>query len=149
PHPAAPEPLAPPPAGGGGPPQTPGWCGAPPTFLQPPKTAPPAPVAALGPLIERHPRFPNRVNAGFMQVVDRDTIRLRVYERGAGETLACGTGACAAVAAGRRRGLLDERVRVKTRGGALTIRWRGDGSPVTMKGPARTVFEGEWRYGDD
>ncbi|HEY7787246.1 MAG TPA: diaminopimelate epimerase [Casimicrobiaceae bacterium] len=108
-----------------------------------------APVAALGPLIERHPRFPNRVNAGFMQVVDRDTIRLRVYERGAGETLACGTGACAAVAAGRRRGLLDERVRVKTRGGALTIRWRGDGSPVTMKGPARTVFEGEWRYGDD
>ncbi|MDQ2917146.1 MAG: diaminopimelate epimerase [Pseudomonadota bacterium] len=108
-----------------------------------------ASVAAIGPLIERHPRFPNRVNAGFMQVVDRATIRLRVYERGAGETLACGTGACAAVVAGRRRGLLDERVRVTTRGGDLTIAWAGEGSPVTMKGPARTVFEGEWRYGDD
>ena len=104
-----------------------------------------APVATLGPLIERHPRFPQRVNAGFMQVVDRATIRLRVYERGAGETLACGTGACAAVVAGRRRGWLDENVRVITRGGELRIRWPGNGTPVSMKGPARTVFEGEWR----
>jgi diaminopimelate epimerase len=107
-----------------------------------------APVATLGPKIERHPRFPDRVNAGFMQIVDRATIRLRVYERGAGETLACGTGACAAVVAGRRRGLLDERVRVMTRGGDLAIAWAGEGAPVMMKGPARTVFEGEWRYGD-
>jgi diaminopimelate epimerase len=108
-----------------------------------------APVGTLGPLIERHPRFPERVNAGFMQIVDRATMRLRVYERGAGETLACGTGACAAVVAGRRLGLLDERVRVRMRGGDLTIAWPGEGSPVTMKGPARTVFEGEWRYGAD
>src|SRR6476660_4287157 len=99
-----------------------------------------APVSTQGPLIERHPRFPQRVNAGFMQVVDRATIRLRVYERGAGETLACGTGACAAVVAGIRRGLLDARVRVHTRGGPLTIAWSGDASPVMMKGPARTVF---------
>ena len=104
-----------------------------------------APVATQGPLIERHPRFPARVNAGFMQIVDRATIRLRVYERGAGETLACGTGACAAVVAGRRRGLLDEHVRVIARGGDLSIRWVGEGSAVIMKGPARTVFEGEWR----
>ncbi|HET8877374.1 MAG TPA: diaminopimelate epimerase [Casimicrobiaceae bacterium] len=104
-----------------------------------------APVATLGPLIERHPRFPARVNAGFIQIVDRATMRLRVFERGAGETLACGTGACAAVVAGRRRGLLDEQVRVITRGGALAIRWAGEGSAVVMKGPARTVFEGEWR----
>ena len=106
-----------------------------------------APVASQGPRIERHPRFPRRVNAGYMQVIDRATIRLRVYERGAGETLACGTGACAAVVAGRRHGWLDERVRVVTRGGDLTIDWPGDGCPVTMKGPARTVFEGEWRGG--
>ena len=105
-----------------------------------------APVETLGPLIERHARFPERVNAGFMQIVDRATIRLRVYERGAGETLACGTGACAAVVAGRRRGQLDERVRVHTRGGELTIAWQGEGAPVMMKGPARSVFEGEWRY---
>jgi diaminopimelate epimerase len=104
-----------------------------------------APVLVQGPLIERHRRFPQRVNAVFMQIVDRATIRLRVYERGAGETLACGTGACAAVVAGRRRGLLDERVRVITRGGALGVAWAGDGAPVMMKGPARTVFEGEWR----
>jgi diaminopimelate epimerase len=104
-----------------------------------------APVATQGPRIERHPRFPERVNAGFMQVVDRATIRLRVYERGAGETLACGTGACAAVVAGRRLGLLDERVRVITRGGELSIAWTGDGAPVIIKGPAHTVFEGEWR----
>jgi diaminopimelate epimerase len=105
-----------------------------------------APVGVLGPRIEAHPRFPKRVNAGFMQIVDRATIRLRVYERGAGETLACGTGACAAVVAGVRRGLLDARVRVHTRGGPLTIAWSGGASPVMMKGPARTVFEGEWRY---
>ena len=104
-----------------------------------------APVTTQGPLIERHPRFPARVNAGYMQIVDRATIRLRVFERGTGETLACGTGACAAVVAGRRLGLLDESVRVHTRGGALTICWAGEGSEVVMKGPARTVFEGEWR----
>ena len=104
-----------------------------------------APVATQGRSIEGHPRFPQRVNAGFMEVVDRATIRLRVYERGAGETLACGTGACAAVVAGRRRGLLDECVRVITRGGVLSITWPGGDAPVTMKGPARTVFEGEWR----
>lgn len=106
-----------------------------------------APVERQGPLIERHARFPQRVNAGYMQVVDRATIRLRVYERGAGETLACGTGACAAVVAGVRRGLLDSRVRVLTRGGALTITWAGERKPVIMKGPAHTVFEGEWRHG--
>jgi len=105
-----------------------------------------APVAMLGPRIEAHPRFPKRVNAGFMEIIDRATIRLRVYERGAGETLACGTGACAAVVAGIRRGLLDARVRVHTRGGPLTIAWSGDASPVMMKGPARTVFEGDWRF---
>jgi len=104
-----------------------------------------APVATQGPLIERHPRFPARVNAGYMQIVDRANIRLRVFERGAGETLACGTGACAAVVAGIRRGMLDECVRVHTQGGALTIRWAGEGSPVMVKGPAHTVFEGEWR----
>ena len=102
-----------------------------------------APVAELGPLIEHHSRFPRRVNAGFMQVVDRGHIRLRVYERGAGETLACGTGACAAVVAGIRRGLLDEQVNVATHGGVLTIRWAGLGQPVLMTGPAVTVFEGE------
>ncbi len=107
-----------------------------------------APGSTLGPLIERHPRFPQRVNAGFMQVVDRATIRLRVHERGAGETLACGTGACAAVVAGRRLGLLDERVRVITNGGELSIAWAGAGSPVMMKGPAHSVFDGEWRYMD-
>ena len=102
-----------------------------------------APVAAQGPLIERHARFPQRVNAGYMQVQDRGRIRLRVYERGTGETLACGTGACAAVAVGIRRGLLDARVRVSTRGGDLTIRWEGGDNPVWMTGPAVTVFEGE------
>lgn len=107
-----------------------------------------APVVTQGPSIERHPRFPKRVNAGYMQVVDRDTIRLRVYERGAGETLACGTGACAAVVAARRRGLVNERVRVITRGGTLNIAWRGEGAPVMMKGPARSVFDGEWRVAD-
>jgi diaminopimelate epimerase len=105
-----------------------------------------APVLTEGPLIERHSRFPQRVNAGYMQVVDRHHIRLRVFERGAGETLACGTGACAAVVAGMRRGLLDSPVRVSTHGGELTIRWEGTdnaGSAVFMTGPAVTVFEGE------
>jgi diaminopimelate epimerase len=103
-----------------------------------------APVEREGPLIERHPRFPQRANAGFMQVIDRDTIALRVYERGAGETLSCGTGACAAVVAGIRRGLVDNEVRVRTRGGVLTVRWDGDRSVVWMTGPATIVFEGEW-----
>jgi len=102
-----------------------------------------APVARLGPLIEAHPRFPNRVNAGFMEVVDRGHIRLRVYERGSGETLACGSGACAAAVAGRRQGLLDRRVRVQLPGGDLVIEWAGNGEPVWMTGPVSTVFEGE------
>ena len=102
-----------------------------------------APVLETGPLIEAHARFPNKVNAGFMQVVDRGHIKLRVYERGAGETLACGTGACAAVVAGIRRGLLDSPVRVSARGGELSIAWAGDGQPVMLSGPAVTVFEGE------
>lgn len=101
-----------------------------------------APVAIEGPLIERHPRFPRRVNAGFMQVLDRGHVRLRVYERGAGETLACGTGACAAVVAGRQRGLLDATVEVRLTGGVLRVAWAGDGEPVWMTGPAVTVFEG-------
>ncbi len=101
-----------------------------------------APVATLGPLIERHPRFPKRVNAGFMEVVTPQHIRLRVYERGTGETLACGTGACAAVAVGRRWGLLEESVNVELPGGNLTIRWQGDNNPVWMTGPALRVFEG-------
>ncbi len=102
-----------------------------------------APVPRLGPLIENHPRFPNRVNAGFMQVAGRDEIRLRVFERGAGETLACGTGACAAVVVGQRQGLLDERVRVRLPGGELVIQWGGAGQPVWMTGPAVRVFDGE------
>ncbi len=102
-----------------------------------------APVADQGPQVESHARFPQRVNAGFMQVVDRHNIRLRVYERGAGETLACGTGACAAVVSGIRRGLLDSPVRVQTRGGELSIAWGGPGQPVVMTGPAVTVFTGE------
>ena len=101
-----------------------------------------APVAAQGPLIECHLRFPQKVNAGFMQIVSREAIRLRVFERAAGETLACGSGACAAVVAGIRRGLLDSSVRVSTHGGYLTIRWAGPGEPVWMTGPAETVFEG-------
>lgn len=102
-----------------------------------------APVADHGPLIENHERFPQRVNAGFMQVLDRQAIKLRVYERGSGETLACGTGACAAVVTGIRRGLVDSPVRVTTRGGDLTIAWAGPGQPVLMTGPAVTVFSGE------
>ena len=102
-----------------------------------------APVPVQGPQIESHVRFPQRVNAGFMQVLDRHNIRLRVYERGAGETLACGTGACAAVVSGIRRGLLDSPVRVQTRGGDLNIAWAGMGQSVIMTGPAVTVFTGE------
>ncbi|GAA0561019.1 diaminopimelate epimerase [Halomonas salifodinae] len=101
-----------------------------------------APVARLGPAIESHPRFPKRVNAGFMQVVSPHEIRLRVYERGSGETLACGTGACAAVASGIRQGLLESPVKVHLPGGELTIEWAGDGAPLTMTGPAERVFEG-------
>ncbi len=102
-----------------------------------------APVTEQGPVLERHPAFPQRVNAGYMQVVSRSHIRLRVWERGAGETLACGTGACAAVVAGVRLGLLDEEVRVTTRGGDLAIRWPGNGRPVMMTGDAVRVFDGE------
>jgi diaminopimelate epimerase len=102
-----------------------------------------APVATQGPLIERHSRFPKRVNAGYMQIVDRAHIKLRVFERGSGETLSCGSGACAAVVAGIRRKLLDATVHVATRGGTLTITWAGERSPVLMTGPAITVFEGE------
>ena len=102
-----------------------------------------APVSSLGPQIEMHAAFPNRVNAGFMQVVSRTQIKLRVFERGSGETLACGTGACAAVVAGIRQGLLDSKVDVQTRGGVLTIEWQGAGHSVWMTGPATTVFTGE------
>jgi diaminopimelate epimerase len=102
-----------------------------------------APVAQLGPLLEAHERFPNKANIGFMQVVSRAEIRLRVFERGAGETQACGTGACAAVVAGRLRGLLDEQVTVHLPGGTLEIRWAGEGQPVMMTGPATTVYEGQ------
>ncbi len=101
-----------------------------------------APVAEDGPLIENHPRFPKRVNAGFMQIVNRHQIRLRVFERGAGETLACGTGACAAVVAGIAQGLLDSPVAVATRGGDLSIAWDGGTAPVLLTGPAVSVFEG-------
>jgi len=104
------------------------------------------PVEKDGPVIESHPRFPERVNAGFMEIIDRGSIRLRVYERGAGETLACGTGACAAVVAGISRGLLDSPVTVLTHGGRLTIRWEGpnvQNAHVFMAGPAVTVFQGE------
>jgi diaminopimelate epimerase len=102
-----------------------------------------APVASEGPLIECHPRFPERVNAGYMQIVDRGHIKLRVFERGAGETLSCGTGACAAVVAGIARGLLDSPVKVDTRGGELEIAWTGEAQPVSMTGPAQSVFDGE------
>ncbi|WP_310609943.1 diaminopimelate epimerase [Limnohabitans sp.] len=102
-----------------------------------------APVLAQGPLIENHAAFPKRVNAGFMQVLNRSEVRLRVFERGAGETLACGTGACAAVVTGIRWGLLDPRVTVQTHGGTLTIEWQGGDTSVRMTGPATTVFQGE------
>jgi diaminopimelate epimerase len=102
-----------------------------------------APVSSDGPLIESHACFPRKVNAGFVQVLTRDHVRLRVYERGAGETLACGTGACAAVVAGIRLGWLDRRVEVDARGGRLLVEWLADEAPVLMTGPAETVFEGE------
>jgi diaminopimelate epimerase len=102
-----------------------------------------APVLAQGPLIENHAAFPKRVNAGFMQVLSRSTVRLRVFERGSGETLACGTGACAAVVTGIRWGLLDSRVTVQTHGGTLSIEWQGGDTSVRMTGPATTVFSGE------
>ena len=102
-----------------------------------------APVALLGPLIENHAAFPKRVNAGFLQVLSRSEVKLRVYERGAGETLACGTGACAAVVAGISQGWLDPKVQVHTHGGMLTIEWQGAGASVMMSGPATTVFTGE------
>lgn len=101
-----------------------------------------APVATLGPVIEHHPRFPERANVGFMQIVDRGHIRLRVFERGVGETRACGSGACAAAVSGRLRGLLDEQVYVELAGGALTIGWPGDDAPVSMRGPVSRVYEG-------
>ena len=101
-----------------------------------------APVAELGPRIEHHACFPERVNAGFMQILDRGTIRLRVYERGAGETLACGSGACAAAVLGQRWGELDSAVRVILNGGELVVRWSGPGNPVMMTGPATTVYQG-------
>jgi diaminopimelate epimerase len=107
-----------------------------------------APVAEIGPRVEGHARFPRRVNAGFLQVVTRREVRLRVYERGAGETLACGTGACAAVVAGIRLGWLDPEVDVHTRGGLLTIAWAGLGQPVLMTGPAQTVYTGEIQLPD-
>lgn len=102
-----------------------------------------APVAELGPVLEPHPRFPRRVNVGFMQVLDTEHIQLRVYERGVGETLACGTGACAAVVAGRLRGWLNPRVQVTLPGGVLQVQWLGSSEPVWMTGPAETVFEGQ------
>lgn len=102
-----------------------------------------APVQLQGPLLQQHERFPKRVNAGYMQIVDRSHIRLRVYERGAGETLACGSGACAAVVVGRQAGLLDAKVEVSLPGGSLNIAWQGEGEPVWLTGPASTVFDGE------
>ncbi len=108
-----------------------------------------APVTTLAPRIQQNPRFPQGVNVGFMQILDRQTIRLRVYERGVGETLACGTGSCAAVVAGIRLGLLDPVVGVQTRGGLLSIAWAGDTAPVLMTGPATTVFQAEIEIPDN
>jgi diaminopimelate epimerase len=101
-----------------------------------------APVATLGAKIEQHPRFPKRVNAGFLQILARDRVRLRVYERGAGETRSCGTGACAAVAVGRRRGLLEAQVRVSTHGGELQVDWEGPGKNIWLTGPTQISFQG-------
>lgn len=101
-----------------------------------------APVSTLGPVLECHPRFPKRVNVGFMQIMNREHIRLRVFERGVGETLACGTGACGAVVSGIVRGWLNNTVKVDLPGGRLTIQWAGESSPVMMTGPATTVYEG-------
>ncbi|MBW0148593.1 diaminopimelate epimerase [Marinobacter arenosus] len=108
-----------------------------------------APVETLGPRLENHPRFPARANIGFLQIIDRTHARLRVFERGSGETLACGSGACAAVVAGCLRGLLDPRVEVELRGGRLVIEWQGEGTPVMMEGPATSVFEGQLRLPGD
>lgn len=108
-----------------------------------------APVETLGPKLESHPRFPSRANIGFLQIIDRTHARLRVFERGSGETLACGSGACAAVVAGCLRGLLDQRVEVELRGGRLVIEWQGEGTPVMMEGPATSVFEGQLRLPGD
>jgi len=108
-----------------------------------------APVQTLGPRLENHPRFPARANIGFLQIIDRTHARLRVFERGSGETLACGSGACAAVVAGCLRGLLDHRVEVELRGGRLVIEWQGEGAPVMMEGPATSVFEGQLRLPGD
>ncbi|MEH6557705.1 MAG: diaminopimelate epimerase [Oceanicoccus sp.] len=102
-----------------------------------------APVATLGPAVECHPDFPQRVNAGFMQVLSRKEINLRVFERGVGETLACGSGACAAMVSGQLQGLLDQRITAHLPGGSLTLEWRGEGHPVMMTGPASNVFEGQ------
>ena len=104
-----------------------------------------APVTTLGPKLERHPRFPARANIGFLQIIDAGHARLRVFERGSGETLACGSGACAAVVAGQLRGLLGERVEIELRGGRLVIEWQGEGCPVMMEGPTAQVFEGQLR----
>lgn len=104
-----------------------------------------APIETLGPILESHQRFPNKVNVGFMEIIHRRFVHLRVYERGVGETKACGTGACAAVVAGQLRGLLDASVEVKLPGGNLQIEWLGEGHPVIMKGPATKVFEGQVR----
>jgi diaminopimelate epimerase len=101
-----------------------------------------APVATLGPAIERHARFPQRVNVGFLEIVARSEVRLRVYERGAGETRSCGTGACAAVAVGRRRGLLESQVQVGVRGGELQVNWAGTGEHIWLTGPTRISFAG-------
>jgi diaminopimelate epimerase len=102
-----------------------------------------APVDTVGPAVENHARFPRRVNVGFLEILAPDHVRLRVHERGAGETQACGTGACAAVAVGRRHGPLAEEVRVDLPGGRLTVRWPGPGAPVWLTGPAETAFEGQ------
>lgn len=107
-----------------------------------------APVGTLGPRLEPHPEFPERVNVGFVQVVTRDRVRLRVFERGAGETLACGSGACAAVVVARQWNLVDPRVTVEVRGGELIIEWAGEGQPVLMTGPAETVFKGELEWNE-
>ncbi|MCH8499269.1 MAG: diaminopimelate epimerase [Marinobacter sp.] len=104
-----------------------------------------APVATLGPLLEAHPFFPARANIGFLQIIDRGRARLRVFERGSGETLACGSGACAAVVAGRLLGLLDDKVRITLLGGDLVIEWQGEGSAVMMEGPTASVYEGQIR----
>ncbi|WP_148861482.1 diaminopimelate epimerase [Marinobacter fonticola] len=102
-----------------------------------------APVSQLGPLLEAHPAFPKKANIGFLQIVDRQHARLRVFERGSGETLACGSGACAAMVAGRLRGLLDDKVRMELRGGPLSLEWQGEGAPVMMEGPTARVFDGQ------